>query len=93
MNAPTLKPLADVDYTAMSEGRRVRLPRGEIRCCPRCGRRGLRLVFSHRRGRYEIAYWHSARKDAPGFAPLMEDGCTIRAFSLKELPPGERSPK
>lgn len=82
----------DVDYTAMPVGKRVRSPRGEIRVCPRCGRRGLRQVFSHRRGRYRISYDHTAVRDAPGFAPLLIDGCSIAATKLAELPATEREP-
>lgn len=93
MSALALKGSALIDYTAMAEGKRVRLPRGQVRQCPQCKRRGLRLVFSHRRGRYEIAYWHTSAQDVKGFAPLLLDGCTIRARSLSELPPGERSPR
>lgn len=80
----------DVDFTDMRIGARVRLPRGTVGECPRCGRRGLRLVFSWRPGRYEIAYWHMAVKDVPGFAPLLVDGCTIRASKKSELPKTER---
>lgn len=80
----------DIDYTTMDLGKRTRLPRGEIRVCPKCRRRGLRLVFAFRRGRYEISYWHTAVHDAPGFAPLCGEACSIRAATLAGLPASER---
>lgn len=75
----------DVDYTARPLGTRVRLPAGRIVECP-CGKRGLALVYSARRGKYDVAIWHSAIKDEAGFAPLRDEGCDFRATTARELP-------
>ena len=75
----------DIDYTRMDLGAAVRLPRGRIVDCPVCGKRGLLLVYAWRRGRYDVAIWHDAVKNTPGFAPLRGEGCDFHGTTLGEM--------
>lgn len=87
---PEAREPEEIDYTAMPLGKQVRLPKGEIAVCTECGRHGLRLVYSARRGKYDIAYWHESLKEHVGFAPTLTEGCSIKAPRLAELPKAER---
>ena len=75
----------EIDYTAMEAGKAVRLPKGTIRPCPKCGRNGLELLYSQSRGRYVASYWHVAYKDQVGAAPLLKQACTVQAASKREF--------
>lgn len=75
----------EIDYTTMKPGQQVRLPRGRIVTCPKCGRNGLELIYSQTRGRYVASYWHLAHKDAVGNVPLMRQACTIKTATKKEF--------
>lgn len=74
-----------VDYTRLPLGRRVRLPRGVIAICLRCGRPGLELVFSRMRGRYQVSYWHTALAVHPHTVPDVKDACMLSGKSRREL--------
>lgn len=79
----------DMDFTGLPSGKRFRIPRGLIHECTKCGEQGLRRVYSWRRGRYHVSYWHTATKIAPGHA-VCACACRVDATALNKLPKEER---
>jgi hypothetical protein len=80
----------ELDYTEMKSGRRQRLPKGKVSKCSKCGRNGLRQVSSWRKGRYNVTYWHRARKDKAGETPIALELCSVNASAIRGLPLAER---
>jgi hypothetical protein len=79
-----------IDYTLMEVGSSVRLPKGKVSECPKCGLRGLRQVSSWSKGRYHVTYWHRATKPRPGEVPIVSESCSMRASAIRGLPLAER---
>lgn len=75
----------NVDYTVMPVGKNIRMPKGTISICPKCRKPGLELIYSNRRGRYEVAYWHLALKDFTNMPPRLVSGCSIVTSSKNAL--------
>lgn len=80
----------EVDYTSIPSGSRRRRPPGVIHECPKCGRNGLRLVFSWRKGRYQVSYHHKGVQTGPREAPIISEMCSVNSRTLRGLPLPER---
>lgn len=78
------------DFETETLGRRLRSPRGVIAICRVCKRPGLARIYAARRGRYQVSWWHGAKR-RPGEDLWLADGLlhsvneTVKLAWLAEL--------